>query len=252
MAELDDLRAKIDRLSPIEVRFVTRFVDSLANPPNVTRGTSWLNTAPEWVEYFGLVISSHHGTTAEPLMTEGFEVGFRNACQAVDWHLSDPGSATQRFVDLIVVAGDGKLRQISLKTTAARRLSENTFHISKLTEAAWIQDVRSASQRRARTLQLFREYRSAVDAILMLRAFRSNPLPTRYQLIEMPSAIFESLERAPLTAFAADGPTIDCSYAGNPRAARVSLDRSDAKITIKQIQLSVCTIHATWDLVDSN
>lgn len=64
----------------------------------------------------------------------------------------------------------------------------------------------------------------------------------------MPTAIFESLADAPLSAFDADGPTIDCSYGGNPAAARVSLDRSDAKITVKQIQLSVCDIHAEWEL----
>lgn len=250
MTDSDDLKAKIDRLSPVGVRFVTRFVDSLGNPPVVTPGRSWLNVEPEWVEYFGLVVSSHHGTTTEPLKTEGFEVGFRNACEAVDWQLSPPSSATQRFVDLKVTAGDGQVRQLSLKTTAAQRLSETTMHISKLTEAAWIQDMRSAAQRRSRTLDLFRQYRAAVDAIVILRAFRvqDQALPIRYQLVEVPSEVFASIEQAPLAAFAADGPTIDCPYRGHPRAARVSLDRSDAKVTVKQIQLSVCTIHAEWEL----
>ena len=84
----------------------------------------------------------------------------------------------------------------------------------------------------------------------MLRAFRVDPttMRHRYQLIEIPTAIFESLADAPLSAFDADGPTIDCAYGGNPAAARVSLDRSDAKITVKQIQISVCDIHAEWAL----
>ena len=38
------------------------------------------------------------------------------------------------------------------------------------------------------------------------------------------------------------------SYGRNPAAARVALDRSDAKITVKQIQLSVCDVHAEWEL----
>ncbi len=248
MSDSDELKAKIDRLSPVGVRFVARFIDSLGNPPVATPGVSWLNVDPAWVEYFGLVISSHHGTTTEPLKTEGFEVGFRNACEAFDWQLSPPGSATQRFVDLTVTPAGGVTRHLSLKTTSAKRLSESTLHISKLTEAAWVQDMRSAAQRRSRTLELFRSYRAAVDAIVMLRAFVSEDgrLPSRYQLVEIPSDIFEPLETAPLAAFAADGPTIDCPYRGHPRAARVSLDRSDAKITVKQIQLSVCTVHAVW------
>jgi hypothetical protein len=184
-------------------------------------------------------------------MTEGFEVGFRNACEAVGWELSPPGSMTQRFVDLTVTAGEGSVRRLSLKTTAAQHLAADTVHISKLTEAAWIQDMRSAAQRRKHTLELFRAYRSAVDAIVMLRAFRLSSLsvPIRYQLVEIPSEVFASLEHTLVADFNSDGPTIDCAYGGHPRAARVSLDRSDAKITVKQIQLSVCTVHAVWELL---
>ena len=82
----------------------------------------------------------------------------------------------------------------------------------------------------------------------MTRAFRPDrtAVPTKYQLLEIPTEIFASLEHAPLEAFAADGPTIDCAYQGDPVAARISLDRSDAKITVKQIKLSACTLHAEW------
>lgn len=98
--------------------------------------------------------------------------------------------------------------------------------------------------------ELFEEYCAAVDAIVMLRAFRADrtTMPHRYQLLEVPTAIFKSLSDAPQSAFEADGPTIDCAYGGNAVAARVSLDRSDAKITVKHIQLSVCDIHAQWEL----
>ena len=105
-----------------------------------------------------------------------------------------------------------------------------------------------------KTLELFRQYRAAVDSIIMLRTFRGRAamLPTKYQLLEIPTAIFASLENAPQSAFAADGPTVDCAYRGEPAAARVSLDRSDAKITVKQIKLSACTIHAEWYMSDQS
>ena len=243
-----DLRASIESLSPMGVRFVSRIVDSLSSPLQAEVSDSWLGQTLGWTEYFGLTISVHHGTTTEPLGLVSFEVAFRNACEAVGWTVDEPGSATQRFVDMTVQTKDGEERKLSLKSTAAQRLSETTAHISKLTEAAWIQDVRSAKTRRDHTLDLFRQYRSAVDAIIMLRAFRPDrtATPTKYQLFEIPTEIFASLEDAPLEAFAADGPTIDCAYKGNPAAARVSLDRSDAKITIKQIKLSACTTHAHW------
>lgn len=235
------------------VRFVARMVDSLADPPRARLTTpkpTWITAEPDWIEYFGLMISAHHGVTVEALGQSSFEIAFRDACSAVGWNVDPPGSATRRFVDLTLQTSDGEVRKLSLKSTAARRLSTTSAHISKLTEAAWIQDVRSARSRREKTLELFEEYRAAVDAIVMLRAFRTDSatVPHRYQLIEIPNAIFASLATAPLTTFEADGPTVDCAYGGNPAAARVSLDRSDAKVTVKQIQLSACTIHAEWEL----
>ncbi len=248
-----DLRASIESLSPMETRFVSRIIDSLSSPLQAELSDTWLGQTPGWAEYFGLTISVHHGTTTEPLGLVSFEVAFRNACEAVGWTVDEPGSATQRFVDMTVQAGDGEERKLSLKSTAAQRMSETTAHISKLTEAAWVQDVRSARARRDHTLDLFRQYRSAVDAIIMLRAFRPDraAAPNKYQLIEIPTEIFASLEDAPLDAFAADGPTIDCAYQDDPAAARISLDRSDAKITVKQIKLSACTFHAEWKMPTS-
>ena len=231
-----NLRASIESLSPMGVRFVSRIIDSLTSPLQAKVSDTWLGQTPGWAEYFGLTISVHHGTTTEPLGLVSFEVAFRNACEAVGWTVDEPGSATQRFVDMAVQTGDGEERKLSLKSTAAQRMSETTAHISKLTEAAWIQDVRSAKTRRDHTLDLFRQYRSAVDAIVMLRAFRPDrtAVPTKYQLLEIPTDIFASLEDVPQEAFAADGPTIDCSYQDDPAAARVSLDRSDAKITVNK------------------
>ena len=43
--------------------------------------------------------------------------------------------------------------------------------------------------------------------------------------------------------FAPDGPTIDCSFGEHHVAARIALDRSDSKITVKQILLTACTKH---------
>ena len=191
----------------------------------------------------------HHGMTTEPLAQKGFETVFRNACESVDWETVSADSETTRFLDLTVRREGAVEQKLSLKSTAAQRLSRSTVHISKLTEAAWIQDMRTARERRERTVALFREYMSAVDSIVMLRAFRTGQAtPTEYQLLEIPTAIFESLLDAPPSQFGADGPTIDCAYGTLDVAARVSLDRSDAKITIKQIQIAACTVHAVWEI----
>lgn len=244
---LDELKAKLDDFSPVKVEFVSRMVDSLSQPPraDTTRGT-WITASPEWVEYFGLALSVHHGATLEPLALTAFEAVFRNACEYVGWSTDNPGSLTRRFVDVTVETG-GETRKLSLKSTAPQNLSETTVHISKLTEAAWIQDTRTPRARRDALLGLFRQYREAVDAILMLRAFRSGAgePPSRYQLVEIPVCLFDAIHDAPLRGFERDAPVIACEVDGQA-VAHVAIDRSDAKITVRRIEISACTVHAEW------
>ena len=244
---LDELKSELDEFSQTKIEFVAMVVESLANPPraDIREQGTWLTGSPEWMEYFGLALSVHHGATTEPLGLTAFEAVFRNACKAAKWTLDQPSSATRRFVDLEVACGIGPARRLSLKSTAAKNLSETTAHISKLTEAAWIQDARMAKDRRAWMRELFRTYQQAVDAIVMLRAFRKDGAPHRYQLLEIPTTLFGSVQEAPLEVFQRDAPAIDCEVEGEV-AAVIAVDRSDAKITIKRIQVSACTVHAEW------
>ena len=121
------------------------------------------------------------------------------------------------------------------------------LHISKLTEASWIQDARTARDRRQLTQALFRSYQEEVTHIVMLRPFRmvTDDTPEMYQLVEIPTTIFDSIHDATLADFASDAPSVRCLADGKP-VATVSLDRSDAKITVRRIQLEACTVHAEW------
>ena len=245
---LTELKAKLDHLSPAKIRFVANVVESLSNPPraSIRKQGTWITSVPDWIEYFGLAISVHHGATTEPLGLKPFEAVFRNACESVDWTLDAPGSSTRRFIDLVVQAGSDLPRRLSLKSTAAQRLSQTRVHISKLTEGAWIQDARTPGDRRRQTLGLFREYQQTVDAIIMLRAFRTGTgIPHRYQLLEISSSLFDSVQQTPVEQFRRDAPIIDCIDRGRV-VGRVAIDRSDAKITVRSILLSACTVHAEW------
>jgi len=245
---LDQLKATLDTFSPAKVAFVTQVVESLSSPPHAevrSLGT-WLTAEADWIEYFGLALSVHHAATTVPLGLTSFETVFRNACEHVGWSVDPPSSATRRFVDMIVQSGPST-RQLSLKSTAAKGMSRSTVHISKLTEAAWIQDARTAKARRDHTLSLFRDYQETVSEIIVLRAFRHAPeeVPSLYQLVEIPVTVFDSIQAAPLDAFSSDAPLLECIVDGHT-VAKVAIDRSDAKVTVRSIQLSACTIHAEW------
>lgn len=247
---LDELKAKLDTFSAAKIAFVASVVESLSKPThaNIRSAGTWLTAEPDWVEYFGLALAVHHAATTVPLGLTPFETVFRNACKHVGWSVTGPASATQRFVDVSVKVADMAPRHLSLKSTAAKNLSKKSVHISKLTEAAWVQDTRTPSARRRRTRELFADYRSAVTAILMLRAFRddADKVPHLYQLVEIPVEIFDSIAIAPLSAFQRDAPVIDCKDSEGRVVARVAVDRSDAKITIRSILIDACTVHAEW------
>ena len=247
---LDELKSNLDSFSPVKIEFVAKVMESLANPPSAnirSRGT-WLTSEQDWIEYFGLALSVHHGATTEPLGLSSFETVFRNACEHLRWSIDPQASQTQRFIDMVVRLKSDNRRRLSLKSTAAQNLSNTTLHISKLTEAAWIQDTRTARDRRDRTLELFRQYQRSVTQIVMLRAFRDDigKVPYKYQLVEIPVNIFDSIQEAPLQVFERDAPVIECTVEDRVVAV-VAIDRSDAKITVRRVQLSACTVHAEWD-----
>jgi len=248
---LDELKSTLDTFSPAKIAFVATVVESLSNSTeaNIRSEGTWLTAVPDWIEHFGLALSVHHAASTVPLGLTPFETVFRNACSHVKWAVSAPASATQRFVDLSVRPGSGLTRHLSLKSTAAKSLSPTTVHITKLTEAAWIQDTRTPAARRAATLELFASYQRVVTSILMLRAFRAaddDQPPRLYQLVEIPGTLFDSIQDEPLATFQSDAPVILCRDAGGQAVARVALDRSDAKVTVRGIQLDACTIHAEW------
>jgi len=246
---LDELKATLDSFSPVQIEFAAKVIGSLTNPPrpDIRRHGIWLTEDKEWIEYFGLALSLHHSATTDPLGLTAFEAVFRNACDHLGWPVDPPGSRIRRFVDLTVRPGRGPERRLSLKSTAAKRLSKTALHISKLTEATWIQDARTERDRQNRIQELFRQYQSPVTHIIMLRASREDNehVPRLYQIVEIPADIFNSIQRASLTVFERDAPLIECEVGGHTVAA-VAIDRSDAKVTVRRVQLSTCTIHAEW------
>lgn len=182
---------------------------------------------------------THHCFMGSPLFQESFDSAFVAACSHAG-HKVELAPTGQRFWDVMV---DG--RRISLKSSKAQSLREKTLDISKLTEAAWIQDCRTAARRCEQTHRLFREYCGEVDAILQLRYFRVLRL---YELVEIPVSLFFQVLKVDKTHFSADGPTIRIPVGKDPPDFTLKLDRSDAKVTIANINKDLCLVHGKWQL----
>lgn len=226
-------------LTPAEERRLHEFIQALRTPCDV-----WLNPdsplcGEEFEAEFRSRLLVHHCFIGSPLFQESFDSAFMAACSQTGLH-PKLAPAGQRFWDL-EVAG----RKISLKSSKAKNLREETLHISKLTEAAWIQDCRSAAKRREHTFELFRDYCAEVDAIVQLRFFQKRE---KYELVEIPVGLFTQVLELETRHFSADGPTIDIPVGQDPPDFTLKLDRSDAKITIASINKRLCIVHGTWVL----
>lgn len=188
---------------------------------------------------FRATLLIHHYFLKAPLAMTSFEAAFIRAARAAG-HAVNPAPEGQRFWDVEI---DG--RRISLKTTAAKNLRVGTLHISKLCEAAWIQDMRSAALREDATKRLFADYTGAVDSIIQLRLFKKRAF---YELVEIPTQLLAQVANVPRAEFAPDGPTIGIPVGKDPPDFTLKLDRSDAKVTLANINKAVCTVLGNWQL----
>lgn len=242
------LHQKIDQLSDGQAVVVGDFIDAVLAPidSEPLPGT-WLTSTTDWAEAFLARLRGHHGLSIEPLSTTQFEAAFNEACRTAGWQAEAASSATQRFYDTTVTADDGQPRKLSLKASSAKDMRPAKVHISKLTEAAWIQDARRLSDRRDRIVELFAEYQQTTSAIVMLRGFRGrDDFEVLYELLEIPTTIFASVAR--LTVQQAQSGTIKLPGGAAVPDFSVRIDRSDSKVTLTGIRLDCCLIHGRWGM----
>jgi len=226
---------------------VDHFVEAVTAPvESSTRTGSWLTTAL-WTEAFVTQLKAHHALSLDPLSTTEFEAAFNVACRAARWKVDPAQSLTHRFFDTVITIPRRHPFQISLKASSAKDMRPEKVHISKLTEAAWIQDTRVRADRRKAIVDLFKEYRETTTSIIMLRGFRrAEPRVLDYELLEIPTSLFTAVDSLSLND--AQLGTINIPPGQDPPDLAIRIDRSDSKITITNIRIDVCTVHGRWTL----
>ena len=69
-----------------------------------------------------------------------------------------------------------------------------------------------------------------------------------YELVEIPASLFAQILDVDKAHFTADGPTIGIPIGKSPCDFTLKIDRSDAKITLANINKELCIVHGTWQL----
>jgi hypothetical protein len=142
-------------------------------------------------------------------------------------------------------------RKFSLKTEGGRSISSTAVHISKLMEARWIRECDSQEDFCRLSKEKIGAHLSHYERIISLRSFLSDST-VKYELVEIPKEILLGISRLRPSDFSARSP--NGSSSATVRGADsnawfvLSLDGSVEKITVRNLPLRLCKIHATWEV----
>lgn len=245
--DIDELTEILKNLSPIQtevvVSIVKRFLEKID-------GELLINDflTKDAFEYFGMRLAAHHASSSHMLKKENFE-------HIIEQSFRRTGSKTKRQNSMTVRGADIEINgsSISLKTEAARSIKPSHITISKLMEAAWIKRVTSTDDIPNYIRSMIMPHFSNYEKIFILRCYidPSKKTNIRYDLREIPKAVLSEISRltgADFTALTQTRTTSAQVHIGGHVAFKFRLDGSDDKITITNLDVSLCPLHAWWSL----
>lgn len=254
MADEEDKREDIAEvvealqgLSPLQVEVLSTIIKRFADEQESEHLRDDLLSADAF-EFFSVRLAMHHASSGIPLKKENFEHILEMAFNRAGVPASRADSMTERGADLRV----GNLT-LSLKTEAARNLRAGHITISKLMEAAWIKTITSRDdippQIQSMVLPHFQNY----DRIFILRSYpdRVQEGYLRYDLREIPKdvlALVGGLQASDFSELTRTRTTSAEVMHNGGVAFKFRLDGSDDKLTINNLDVELCPLHAWWRL----
>ena len=246
-ADIRDILETLKGLSPVQVDVIRAIIHRFADE-QVGELVSADFLTEEAYEYFAMRLAAHHAFSSNVLKKENFEHILEEAFSRTGTHAKRADSMTLRGADLTVGS-----TTLSLKTEAARNLSQNYITISKLMEAAWIKQTTCADDVPPFVASMVMPHFDNYDRIFILRSY---PDPRRsgfqrYDLREIPKELLRLVGSLRGSDFATPTRTrttsADVKVEGKT-AFRFRLDGSDDKLTINNLNVQLCPLHAWWSL----
>lgn len=188
-----------------------------------------------------------HAMHDAALTKKTFEYFFCGSSRAAGREAAQTENSVYPGEDVVV---DG--RKFSLKTEGGKSISRTAIHISKLMEARWIRECHSADDFCTLSKERIGAHLNHYERIISLRSFLTDT-KVRYELVEIPKDVLLGISRlrpsdfSPRTANGSSSATVRGSD-GNPSFV-LSLDGSVEKITVRNLPLRLCKVHATWEVI---
>jgi hypothetical protein len=245
--DLAELARLVGLLSPIQAEVVGAVIKRFVSDLDSKLVIEDFLTANAF-EYFSMRLAAHHAISSHPLKKENFEHILKEAFQRNGISAVSADSMTNRGADLTV---DGVT--LSLKTEAARNLQLGHITISKLMEGGWIKHVSSEDEIPSFIESMVMPHFENYERIFILRSYsdRKREGFVRYDLREIPKDILQRVGNLKGQDFKPRTPTgttsaeveLDGTVAFNFR-----LDGSVDKLTVTNLDVNLCPLHAWWSL----
>lgn len=237
IASLDEL--KIHLLAEMAVA-LTRAVSihSPASPSDIA--------STRFAADFANRLLLHHATNEERLNKKTFEYLFVASCKAAGKTATRVTLSDHPHADVSV---DGVM--YSLKTEASAGISEDLITISKLMEARWIRDCRTAGDFVRGLKDKVIPHLESYERIVMLRSFVLKGPQVRYDLIEIPQSVLlgvKGLKASDFSPKTANNSTRASVVVDGEESFILRVDGSVEKITVSSLRLDHCRLHASWQL----
>ena len=245
--EIEDVVRMLRELTPVQVDVVHAIIKSFAEKQESEHLRQEFLTENAF-EYFSMRLAAHHAFSSTVLKKENFEHILEQAFARTGVPAQRANSMTTRGADLRV---DGV--RLSLKTEAAQNIDARYITISKLMEAAWIKRITTREDIPPYITSMVLPHFQNYDRIFILRSYPDQRRAScvRYDLREIPKVILEqigALTADQFTQLTTTRTTSAVVRADGRAAFKFRLDGSDDKLTINQLDVNLCPLHAWWSL----
>jgi hypothetical protein len=246
--DIRDIVETLEGLSPVQVDVIRAIIHRFADEQFGELVLPDAFLTQEAYEYFSMRLAAHHAYSASVLKKENFEHILEEAFSRTGIPAKRANSMTVRGADLTVGGAT-----LSLKTEAAKNLSQGHITISKLMEAAWIKQTTGTASIPGFIASMVMPHFNNYDRIFTLRSYpdRQRGGFIRYDLREIPKAVLSAVGGLVPDDFTPPTGTRTTSadvMIDGKRAFRFRLDGSDDKLTINYLDVELCPLHAWWSL----
>lgn len=234
----------IGHLTPSQQRKIVGAVKAFATAAERRRNPASDLVSEAFMDEFTDRLTMYQYFNHEPMSKKAFEYALVAASNAAGRPAFVNTKSTDPAQD-VVISG----QNFSCKTEAALGISRVKLTISKLMEARWIRPCMTGEDFQAGVRRHVLAHLGKYERMIILRAYRNLP-SVDYDLLELPLDLLRRVGDLEASAYGprgakSGGCSTEITIDGQ-RAFTLVLDGSVEKVTIRDLLVRRCIIHASW------